>query len=82
VSTPRHPLSGQFTPADMSLPSPEAVNAHLAAKPDQPDEAACAVPDVPDHDEAMSTGAALVDLPPGPDAGSKNTGGDDAGYAA
>lgn len=66
----------------MTMPTGDLVNAHLAAKPDAPEESACAVPDVPGHDEAMGTGALPVDLPPGPDAGSKNTGGDDAGYAA
>jgi hypothetical protein len=82
MSTPRHPGTGQFTPAG-GLPSADAVNMHLGAKPDQPGAPAAAVPDVPDHDAAMSTGnEAYVNLPAGPDDASKNTGGDDAGYPA
>lgn len=81
MSTPRHPDTGQFTPA-AGLPSADAVNAHLAAKPNAPDEGACAVPSgLPDHAAAMSAGAEPMDLPPGPDS-SEAVGGADAGYAA
>lgn len=83
MSTPRHPATGRYVPpASAGLPDGDAVNQELQSKPDAPDESACAVPSgLPDHDAAMSTGnEAYMDLPPGPDAGSKNTGGDDAGF--
>ena len=40
----------------MTMPSAEAVNALLAAKPDQPGAPCPGIPDVPDHDDAMGTG--------------------------
>lgn len=64
MSTPRHPVSGQFTAAT-GLPTADAVNMHLDSKPDQPGAPCPPVPDVPDHDAAMSTG---VEVPQGPDA--------------
>ena len=66
----------------MSMPSADAVNEHLAAKGDQPGAPCPPVPDVPDHDAALRTGAMPLDLPPGPDEASKHTGGSDLGYPA
>lgn len=75
MTTPRHPGTGQFTPA-AGLPTGDLINSHLSSKPDAPDDAASAVPSgLPDHDQAMATGdEAYPDLPPGPDDGSKHTG--------
>ena len=62
-------------------PDGDAVNAELAAKPDQPGAPCPPVPaGLPDHDEAMDTGReayglpAEMTLPPSPDADSKSTG--------
>jgi hypothetical protein len=63
------------------LPTAEAVNEHLAANGDL-------VPAVADHWAALAQGTEAsdspspMDLPQVPDAASKHTGGDDAGYAA
>lgn len=65
----------------MSMPSADAVNMHLGGKPDQPGAPCPPVPDVPGHDEAMSTGSeAYAHLPAVPEAGSKHVGGPDTGY--
>jgi hypothetical protein len=59
---------------EAAMPTAAAVNAHLAAKPDQPGAPCPPVPDVPDHQAALVQGAEAMDLPPGPDSGSKHTG--------
>ena len=81
MTTPRHPLTGQYI-APTSLPTADLVNGQLQSKPNAPDDAACAVPDgLPDHDRAMASGdEAYMNIPPGPDADSKNVGGDDLGF--
>lgn len=65
MSSPaRHPVTGQFTAAATGLPTGDLVNSELTASYGDPDDAAAAVPDVPDHVTALNTGAMSVIMPP------------------